>query len=119
MRQANVRNINAPDVVGMLRCDTSQQVRENLVLGCWFACMRTRNQGKNAHCTHGALDRGTGHTEFGPQLSGDLSGAIIGMLRVDLIDPPLDRQLPFRGRHWLIEQAGVAEAQQFGLHLQR
>ncbi len=93
MLEADVGNIDAPDVIGMRCGHVSQQVRVNRVLRGGFTRMGTWHKGKNAHFAHIRLHRGARNTKFRAQQEGDFPRAIERAGGVDFIDPPLDRQL--------------------------
>src|SRR5712692_1605130 len=55
--QADVREINAPNVIRRRRDDAAEQVREDAMLGRWLAEIGFRSDRDDAHLLHVSLNR--------------------------------------------------------------
>ncbi len=104
MLQADVGDVDAPNVIGMLSGHVSQQVRVNLVLRSGLACSWTWNKGENAHFAHVGLYGRTRNAEFRTQQEGNFARAIERAIGVDFVNASLDCQFTRRRRHRLIKQ---------------
>ena len=117
-QQADVGDVDAPNVVGVAGGDMAQKIRKNPVFGVALAGVGSGTDARDAHLAHMALDGLAVDHQLGPQHRPDLARAVEGMGSVHLVDAPLDRQLFRAGGHRLVVETGAVEGQQVALGLQ-
>jgi hypothetical protein len=117
--QANIGDVNPPDVIGVAAGDITQQIRVNMIFCIAFTQIGTGTDANDAHLTHVPLDGLAVDRHLPTQHGGDAPGAIKRILGIDLVDAMFDRDLLRRGWDWLVVQAGAVQAEQVGLGFEK
>jgi len=116
--QAEVGDVDAPNLVGAAGGEVTQKIRKNPVFHVALAGLGAGADAGDAHLAHMALNGLAVEGHLLLEHRRDLARAVEGMGGVQLVDAPLEVQLFRRGRHRLIVQAGAVERQQVALGLQ-
>jgi len=100
--QADIGDVNAPDVIGVLSAHLAQQIGVNLVLRGRFARIWAGSDARNAHFTHITLHHGPRNRDFLlVEFDRDTPGTIKRPARVNLVDAVFDDHLCRRRWQWM------------------
>lgn len=103
--EADLRDINAPDMIGIACRHTAQTVRVDHMSRGGFTQPGSRSNARQPHLAHMSFNRFVINEQpFPPQLCGDTPDPIKRPLSIEFIDPVFDGEFVSRGRHRLIVQ---------------
>ena len=109
LAQADIRDVDAPDVIREAGLHPTQEIRVNLMVQPSPAEIRPGIDCRDAHLLHVMAHRVSRQcAEFWLKQHLDFARTIERVRGIQLVDPMLDRDLAWRGRNRSIVQAGAA-----------